>query len=253
MLKILNILIFICFINSCATQQKAPNNYTYKEIDTRVFTLATWQKVTSPTAPYKIYIEGDGNAFNSKGKPTKDPTPKEFTLRKMAFADPAPNVIYIARPCQFIMSQNCSQRHWTTARFAPEVMNSTAEAIKKIANNKPITLIGYSGGAQIAGLIAANKPDLNITKLITIAGNLDHEAWTNYHNLPRLNESMSLNDYKNNYLKFPQTHFVGEDDKIIPVKITKDFLQKDNNLIIIKNTSHNKNWEQAYPKIFNLR
>ena len=40
-----------------------PPDYVYKEIPTRDFTLASWQKITDPASGYKIYIEGDGLCF----------------------------------------------------------------------------------------------------------------------------------------------------------------------------------------------
>lgn len=50
----------------------------------------------------------------------------------------------------------------TTARFALEVINAEYEAIKNIADNNPVILIGFSGGAQVAGLVATAKPGLNV-------------------------------------------------------------------------------------------
>ncbi|MDD7312777.1 MAG: alpha/beta hydrolase, partial [bacterium] len=64
--------------------------------------MASWQKITHPTAPYKIYIEGDGHAFNAHGQPTGNPTPKGTLVRELAFGDNHENVIYLARPCQYV-------------------------------------------------------------------------------------------------------------------------------------------------------
>lgn len=51
---------------------------------TRDFTIANWQKVTEPNGTYKIYIEGDGYAFNAHGHPTPDLTPKGTLVRELA-------------------------------------------------------------------------------------------------------------------------------------------------------------------------
>ena len=48
-----------------------------------------------------IYIEGDGRAWLNKNRPSLDPTPKNSLALKLAEIDPAPNVIYLARPCQY--------------------------------------------------------------------------------------------------------------------------------------------------------
>ncbi len=121
-----------------------PAEFVYKEVETRNFTLASWQKVTNPAAPYKIYIEGDGYAFNARGKATQDQTPRGTLVRELAFGDDSQNVIYFARPCQYIKSPICSKRHWTTARFALEVINAEYEAIKNIADNNPVKTPDYA-------------------------------------------------------------------------------------------------------------
>lgn len=238
----------LLLLSACATLE-VPNTYTKKIIKTNTFNLASMQKITSPDAPYKIYIEGDGNAFNAYGSPTKDPTPRGTLVRELAFKDNSPNVIYLARPCQFVKSNLCSTRHWTTARFAPEVITAEYEAIKQIAGNRPVILIGFSGGAQVAGLVASAKSGLNVKKIITIAGNLNHEAWTKYHKLPPLNESMSLNDYRTQFLTIPQTHYVGEKDEVILPFLVQDFTLKEN-VITVKRATHNRGWEDIYLKIW---
>lgn len=55
----IKVLITLLFLSGCSTIT-APADFVYKEIETRDFTIATWQKVTNSAVPYKIYIEGDG-------------------------------------------------------------------------------------------------------------------------------------------------------------------------------------------------
>lgn len=246
----IKVLITLLFLAGCSTIT-APADFVYKKVETRNFTIATWQKVTNPAAPYKIYIEGDGYAFNSYGRATQDPTPHGTLVRELAFGDKSPNVIYLARPCQYVKSPICSKRHWTTARFAPEIINTEYEAIKQIAGNNPVILVGFSGGAQVSGLVATAKPGLNVKKIITIAGNLDHLAWTQYHNLPPLNESMNLESYRKQFAKIPQIHYVGNDDKVMPPILVQEFVG-DNDLIVeVKEATHNTGWEVIYNKIWN--
>ncbi len=142
------------------------------------------------------------------------------------------------------------KRHWTTARFAPEIIIAEFEAIKQIAGENPVVLVGFSGGAQVAGLLASAKVGLNIKKVITIAGNLDHLAWTQYHNLPPLNESMNLESYRQRFTTIPQIHYVGSEDKVIPPALVKDFVQDDNLVITVPNATHNKGWETIYQKVW---
>lgn len=246
LMKVFAVLLFLTNCSSITV----PSDYVYKEVETRNFTIATWQKITNPQGIYKIYIEGDGYAFNAHGKPTQDPTPKGTLVRKLAFGDNSPNVIYLARPCQYIKSPICSKRHWTTARFAPEVINAEYETIKQITGNNPVILIGFSGGAQVAGLVSSAKPGLNVKKIITIAGNLDHLAWTQYHNLPPLNESMNLESYRTQFAKLPQIHYVGSNDEVIPLVLVRKFVGNDDLIVEVNGASHNEGWESIYNQVW---
>ncbi len=246
----LKALIVLFFLAGCTTI-KAPADFVYKEINTRNFTLASWQKITEPSGVYKIYIEGDGYAFNAHGRATQDPTPRSTLVRELAFGEDSSNVIYLARPCQYVKSPVCSKRHWTTARFAPEVINAEYAAVKQITGDNPVILIGFSGGAQIAGLIASAKPGLNVKKIITIAGNLDHLAWTQYHNLPPLNESMNLESYRKQFAQIPQIHYVGSDDKVMPPLLVREFVGNDDLVVEVDGASHNEGWEEIYQKVWN--
>lgn len=247
-MKKVTIILSLIILCNCSTIT-VPQEFIYKEIKTKYFNIASWQKITSPNSVYKIYIEGDGHAFNSRGLPTQDPTPKGKLVRELAFGDDSPNVIYLSRPCQYIKSSICSQRHWTTARFAPEIINAEYEAIKNTAGDNPVILIGFSGGAQVAGLVATAKSGLNIKKIITIAGNLDHLAWTDYHNLPPLNESMNLADYQRLFAKIPQIHYVGSNDKVIPPQLVKNIVGENMNIVIVNGANHNAGWENIYQSV----
>ena len=240
-ISVLKIFAILLLISGCSSIS-IPSEFVYKEIKTDTFNLASWQKITNPKAKYKVYIEGDGYAYNKYGRPTKDPTPRSKMMQKIAFSDQNANVIYLARPCQYIKSPICSQRHWTTARFAPEVINAQYQAIKEIVGNNDVVLIGFSGGAQVAGLISAAKQGLNVKKIITIAGNLDHQNWIEYHNISPLNESLNLIDYYDNFIKIPQIHYVGEDDDIIPPHLVQQFIKNNAPIIIVPNASHNSGW-----------
>lgn len=137
---------------------KVPDDFAYKEIETRDFKLASWQKISEPDGVYKFYIEGDGHAFDSRGRPTADPTPQGTMLRELAFGDPSPNVIYLARPCQYIMSPICAKRHWTTARFAPEVINAEYDAVRQTAGGHEVILVGFRAAHRWRGSSAPPNP-----------------------------------------------------------------------------------------------
>ncbi len=242
-------LLMLVFLAGCSGVS-VPPEYVYEEIPTRVFKLASWQKITDPDGVYKIYIEGDGHAFNARGRAMADPTPKGTFMRELAFGDGSPNVVYLARPCQYVQSPVCSKRHWTSARFAPEIINAEYEAVKRIAGDKPVILIGFSGGAQVAGLIAATKPGLNVKKIITVAGNLDHLAWTEYHRLPPLNESMNLESYRRRFAAIPQIHYVGTKDTVMPPALVREFVGSGGLVVEVAGAGHNSGWDEIFPLIW---
>lgn len=250
-MKIVNatlLLVLLLVSGGCHTIS-VPQAFTYREIETSTFRLASWQKITNPQAPYKIYIEGDGAAFRTSGRVSSNPTPRGTLLREIAFGDLHENVIYLARPCQFVKDEKCRPQYWSTARFAPEVIQANYEALRKIAEQNPLILVGFSGGAQVAGLVAVKYPELQITKLVTIAGNLDVATWVQHHQLKPLDLSEDLGAYRREYAHFPQVHYVGAQDGNIIPQITKDFVGKEQNVITIEEASHNQGWEAAYQRI----
>ena len=237
------------FAGGCQNTIVSPDNFHYREINTSTFKIACWQKISNANAPYKIYIEGDGYSFRGDGSVSSNPTPRSTMLRELAFGDYHDNVIYLARPCQYTKDKLCTPNFWSDDRFSPTVIQAEYEAIKKIAGQHSLTLVGFSGGAQIAGLIAVKYNDLNVRQLVTIAGNLDVNAWTDYHNLPSLNLPLNLVDYREQYLNFNQIHYVGTKDDNIAAEITENFLGDKTKIKYIKNATHNKGWQNVYNEI----
>lgn len=244
------IFIFLnCFILG-ACHISIPQNFEYIPIQTSIFKLAVWKKDTDPNAPVKIYIEGDGYAFTRSGRPSENPTPKGKLVRELAFNDPSPNVIYMARPCQYLKEDVCQKKYWTTARFSKEVIKSTTEGIRMIAKGRPVILIGYSGGAQVAGLCAVMYPDLNVIQLVTVAGNLDHENWTTKNGFVPLEDSLSLTNWSDTYADIPQIHYVAEQDTVISPKITQNFVSDRQTIHSVPKATHGSGFESVYSEIW---
>lgn len=231
-------------IQACAKLQ-IPDNFHYREITSSTFRLATWQKITDRTAPVRIYVEGDGYAFDSKGNPRDDPTPVSTIVRELAFNDPHANVVYMARPCQFIQTKLCTAECWSTGRFSADAVSALYEASREISQGRDIVYIGYSGGAMLTGLVIQEYPDLPVKKWITLAGLLDHEAWTKKYHLNPLINSLNLQKLPD----IPQIHFIGDRDKVIPLQFMKE-AAKGKRLQIISNASHSENLAQVFEDIY---
>ena len=236
MKKIFIFLSFIFLFCSCSTMQtKPPEDFSYREIKTNDYVLASWQKITDNNLPIRIYVEGDGHAYTPNGYPTTDPTPKSYFLRNIAFNDTNANIVYLARPCQYIKSNNHNNIDWTTGRFSQKIISNMAQAIKQIVEDKETVLIGYSGGALLCGLIINQySQEINVIKWITVAGLLNHTKWTTYFNYVPLKDSLDLDTIPN----IKQTHYIGKKDKIIPYQLTLELVDKTN-CIIIEDATHN--------------
>ena len=220
-------------LTACTSMLVGPYSFTYSPIQTKEFEIATWQSLTNASEPVHIYIEGDGYAFNRKGVPTGNPTPRSQLVRNLAARDGASNVVYMARPCQYIKSPSCDVSDWTDGRFSTDVLESMHTAIKIIAKNRPIVLIGYSGGAMVSGLLIQKYPDLNVQKWITVAGVLNHKDWTQYFGDAPLNKSLNLNVLPH----ISQTHYIADGDTVVPNELTRRWT-KASDIVVIKNAKH---------------
>lgn len=217
----------------CVSTWHAPDDFLFVPVKSGGYEIATWQKITNSTDEIHIYIEGDGRSFDSRGRPNYDPTPRGTFLRNIATSDNAANVVYMARPCQFIMSDSCTKSDWTDGRFSQKIIDSMSGAVKGIANGRPIIFIGYSGGAMISGLIIENTPELNVKNWITIAGVLNHADWTEYFGDTPLSHSLDMDDLP----QVKQLHYIAEKDEVVPLELTKKWVGEEN-VIIIKNATH---------------
>ena len=231
----MKILFALFLLAGCAgANWVAPDDFTYVPIQTDSYSIATWQKINNhKNDTVHIYIEGDGHAFDVYGQPTDNPTPRGMLVRDLAVRDNFENVVYVARPCQFIMDERCSESDWTDARFSQKIIDAQTQVIKQIAKNKKIIVVGYSGGAMVSGLIINQNPQMKFEKWITIAGVLNHKKWTEYFGDKPLGKSLDMETLPN----IPQTHFIGGQDRVVPYDLAKTWA-KDGDIKIVPNATH---------------
>ena len=267
------ITIFFSFLILCSCSHTSPtkrlanadrlaiqNGWQQVIIKTTHFELISYQpKKITTNKVLTIYIEGDGYAWRTSQHPSSDPTPHNPVALKLALQHQNGPAAYLARPCQFhqelkITSQ-CNQRYWTNERYAPGVIAASKQALTQLKNKyhaEELILVGYSGGAAIAALLAAQRDD--VVKLITVAGNLDHHAWTEFHKVSPLTGSLNPVDYQKKLQTIPQIHFVGEYDQNIPPKLAQDFIanydsEKFAKVIVVPDQSHSCCWQKIWPKL----
>lgn len=259
----LSIFIFTGCLSTIPTLQErkeslfALSNKDFRQVNiqTSSFTLFSLQKTSNncKNKDLKVYIEGDGLSWITRTTISANPTPITPTALELMNQDISECKVYLARPCQYINSNECSKKYWTSNRFDEKVIKSFNDALNNLKNsyqNENFTLIGYSGGAAIATLVASKREDINM--LITVAGNVDTLKWTTIHNISRLDESLNPADYTKELENIKQYHLIGKEDDVIPKEVFLSYLSKfeNKNNITYKyyDATHNCCWKEPYKK-----
>lgn len=231
-----------------------------EQIPTPLFLLTTYVRISRADQPLTIYIEGDGPAWRNRYQASANPTPMRALGLTLAAKDHSANVVYLARPCQFtamLDNPRCEVAYWTGKRFAPEVITAMDIAVTHYASRTPgqrINLVGYSGGAAIAVLIAAQRQD--IATLRSVAGNLDHDAVNRWHHVSLMPDSLNPINSAASVGHVPQIHFSGADDKIVPPVIAQNFRAKAGSCArvhVVDGLSHEGDWAALWPRLLMLQ
>lgn len=238
----------VLFLTAGCVALPRPEGFVFQEIQTETFAVAAWTRVKQqPVKVLRIYIEGDGFAWQTPTRPSSDPTPRRSLPLAWAQKDKG-DVVYLARPCQYVFSSRCSAYFWTDGRFAPEIIDSMDDALKTLLEKyKPekVELIGYSGGAAVAVLLAAKHSD-RVGALITVAGVLDHRQWTAYHGDSPLEGSLNPADEQSKIRRIPQKHYVGGKDEIVPQSLARQWVSDQRQVIVVPAASHGEGWPESF-------
>jgi len=192
---------------------------------------------------WHVYIEGDGQAVDRFGHPSRDPTPRHPMLLSMMQRDPVP-ALYLGRPCYFATHDSaCTPLNWTLARYSEATISSMATALgAHITPRDRITLIGHSGGGTLAQLLAARLP--NTEAVVTLAGNLQVAQWTDYHHYSPLD--LSLDPAAAPLLNpcIQQYHLAAAEDQEILPQWIEAFAKRQpgSHFRIMPGVSHSQNW-----------
>ncbi len=198
-----------------------------------------------------VYIEGDGRPWKTPISVSTNPTPKNPIMLKLMVLDEAPS-IYLGRPCYFKLDDvKCTNSQWwTTKRYAPEIIDSLNVALNNYAKHyQGIRLFGHSGGGTIAVLLARIRSD--VLDLVTLAGNLDIDAWVKEHNYSPLPGSMNPANESSVAANVRQFHYVGTEDQIIPPHLVEAVVAKQLNakLIAVDGYDHACCWDEVWKDI----
>lgn len=211
------------------------------------------------TSHLTVYIEGDGLAWLNPSTPSSDPTPANPLALKLAVQHIGP-AAYLARPCQFGSKypyNRCAPLQWTSHRFSEDSidwMNSELSRLKALSGAATLRLIGYSGGAAVALILAARREDVN--QVTTVAGLFNTNLWSQTKMLAPLTGSLNPADEWEALERTPQVHWVGARDNVVPIDNALQFIalfpeNKRPTLHIVEEFDHHCCWEMRWGSIQN--
>jgi hypothetical protein len=246
-------------VSACSSPQAHIDRLAHQGLLTReIVTGAPFRHVIyRPQSPrdgaeLHVYLEGDGTPYIARTIVATDPTSRASLALELMLEDPGPT-LYLGRPCYLGLAQDppCDASYWTLKRFSPEVVESLATVLRlEIERSSPrrVTLIGHSGGAALAILIADRVPA--VERVITVAGNLDVAGWTRLHGYYPL--SGSLDPLTSGPLRSDLTllHLAGSADRNVPVALIRGAAtQLGGRVIVIPRFDHRCCWVRLWPDL----
>jgi len=198
-----------------------------------------------------VYLDGDGRPFVRPWQVAHDPTPQDPLVLHLLLADPQ-RAVYLGRPCYHGLHQGCDPRLWTLARYSEAIINAMSDAIVSLAAEhtaSEIVLIGYSGGGTLATLIAERLPI--VTAVVTLAANLDIDAWTRWHGFTPLADSLNPALLANSRPDLRQLHFSGDRDGNTPPELQSALAARlpSARFQIIEAFDHRCCWAEYWPAL----
>jgi len=222
------------------------------EVQGRGYRHALYSRPRQPMVhgPIHVYLTGDGRPYAHPGVASADPTPRQSVVLRLLALDPA-QVFVLGRPCYhgYADAPPCSQNLWTHARYGEAVVASMAEALTQaVPLDHGLVLIGFSGGGALSMLLAARVPE--VVAVVTLAGNLDIDAWADVHGYTRLRRSL------NPVREWPlsegavQLHYAGAQDRQVPPALSREAVRHTGGeLALLPETRHQTGWERHWAGI----
>lgn len=236
-----------------AVSRAAAMGFARQEIAAGPFRLAAFtRRPVAGSETLSVYIEGDGAPWVTPWHPPRDPTPVKPVALSLAAADPAPAVVYLGRPCQYLdeaaLSQ-CDGAWWMERRFAPEVVAAYDEAVARLKSDfgaRRIRLFGHSGGGVVAALVAFRRMD--VERLVTVAAPLALTEWTAWHDIAPL--AGSLDPAGQTGSLPPGVHWAGGRDGVVPPAVVERFVKaKGGRMAVAPDYDHECCWARDWARL----
>lgn len=198
-----------------------------------------------------VYLDGDGIPWIA-GRPTDDPTPRNPMLLELMVLDGAP-AVYLGRPCYLGTNETdaCSSRFWLKDRYSEDVVVSLSAVVRELLQQggyERIAWFGHSGGGALAVLLAARFSQTR--SVVTIAANLDLEAWSAYAGRHDLSGSLNPASLPPLPRSVRQRHYGGGKDRVVPPALmAKAAAHLGSELIVIEEYDHGCCWRRIWPDV----
>ena len=225
----------VLLLNGCALrptpEQVADQHHFEKQVViTSHFKHLVYARRPLGAQSLHVYIEGDGRSWIDGVMISDDPTPHNPLVLQLMAQDKSPSV-YVGRPCHFLLQQDaaCEPNLWTFARYSPTVVASMVEATNQVvleSGAHQVVLIGYSGGGTLAMLMASQVK--NVSAVVTIAANLDTDAWTRIRGFEPLTGSVNPINQPPLAPEISQLHLMGYADTTVPPPVTRSYINRFN-------------------------
>jgi hypothetical protein len=204
-----------------------------------------------PRRALHVYIEGDGRPYLDRWTVAPDPTPVNPLMLQLMAADGSP-ALYLGRPCYFGLATDapCTPLDWTLRRFSKDVVDSMAAVIVDAARDADtVELFGHSGGGALAVLLARRLD--KVTRVVTLAGNLDPAAWAALHHYTPL--TGSLDPLADGLLRqdIGQFHYAGGRDRNMPPGVLVPAVARlgSSRLQVVDSADHTCCWKDVWPAV----
>ena len=196
-----------------------------------------------------VYLDHDGTPWLGD-TPAADPTPRNTLMLQLLALDPSP-ALYLGRPCYLGLGTDASCRPelWTSARYSEPVVSSMAAAIEHLiaaGGFSEIVLVGYSGGGAIAMLLAARIPQT--VAVVTVAANLDIDAWADHQGWPRLTGSLNPARVAQP-VGILRWHYAGARDTTVPAEVIQRAAPPGDRVVVVAEYDHVCCWAEQWPSV----